>query len=146
MEAQENGRILKPNYCKIARVTHDTASPYYAVSLTERFSLCDTSLTVDGMRCLYYGGHVTLASVHQQFLLLSSRFGITSRRAGEAWWRYQMLLSAVWSTGNGSKSKPLHVISRDDAQLVAQGFDTPLWFKIKGKRKFCLSPENCSSR
>ena len=133
--AQNNGRTLKPNCRKIARVVKSPESPYFIDSLEARFSRCDTTMTVDGLRCLYYSGHAALASAHQQFLLLSSRFGVTSRRAGDAWWRYQMLLTAVWSSGDGSKRKPLYVTQMDDAIQAVTDFGSPLFFKIKGNHK-----------
>ena len=133
--AQDNGRTLKPKYRKIARVVKSPESPYFIDSLEARFSRCDTTMTVDDLRCLYYSGHATLAGTHQQLLLLSSRFGVTSRRAGDAWWRYQMLLTAVWSSVDGSRRKPLHVTQMYDAIQTATDFGAPLFFKIKGNRK-----------
>ena len=139
--AQDAGRTLKPNYRKIARVVKSPASPYFLDSLTLRFSECDTSLTVDDLRCLYYGGEACmLTAAHTQLLAVGSRFGLSSRRAGEAWWRYQMLTTAVWSSGDGSRRKPLHVSGYDDAVQVATDFGAPLWFKIRGKRKFSVAP------
>ena len=133
--AQENGATMKPNYRKIAHVVKSLNSPYYLDSLEARFLRCDTTMTVDHLRCLYYSGHITLASAHQQLLLLSSRFGVTSRPAGDAWWRYQMLLTAVWSSGDGSRRKPLYVTQMDDAIQTATDFGAPLFFKIKRTHK-----------
>ena len=105
--AQDNGRTLKPNYRKIARVVKSPSSPYYLDSLEERFSRCDTTLTVDDLRCLYYGGTANmLTASHKALDAAVLRFGMASRRAGIMWWRYQMLTTAVWSTGDGSKRKP----------------------------------------
>ena len=139
--AQDNGRTLKPNYRKIARVVAQPSSPYFIDSLTARFGRCDATLNVDDLRCLYYGGDVSLSSVWQRYQALSSRFGRQSKQAGRVWTQYQMLTTAVWSTGDGSKRKPLHIRSREDAQLAVMGYDTPLWFKIKGKRKFSVTPQ-----
>lgn len=140
--AQDNGRTLKPNYRKIARVVKSPSSPYYLDSLEERFSRCDTTLTVDDLRCLYYGGAANmLTASHKALDAAVLRFGMASRRAGIMWWRYQMLTTAVWSTGDGSKRNPLYVTGRDDALWVATDFGAPLWFKIKGKRKFSAAPQ-----
>lgn len=140
--AQDNGRTLKPNYRKIARVVKSPSSPYYLDSLEERFSRCDTTLTVDDLRCLYYGGAASmLTASHKALDAAVLRFGMASRRAGIMWWHYQMLTTAVWSTGDGSKRKPLYVTGRDDALWVATDFGAPLWFKIKGKRKFNAAPQ-----
>lgn len=141
--AQEGGRTLKPNYRKIARVVRSAASPYYLDSLEVRFSECDTAMTVDHFRCLYYGGtEGMLTAAHSAHRGLSGRFGLHSRQAGAAWWHYQMLLSAVWSTGDGSKRRPLYVTSLSDAVTAATDFGAPLWFKIKGKcRKVNAAPQ-----
>ena len=139
--AQDNGRTLKPNYRKIAKVTAVAGGPYCLDSLMVRFSECDTAMTVDDLRCLYYGGSAgMLAASHTTLEVVMSRFGRTSRQAGAAWWRYQMLTTAVWSTGDGSRRKPLHVTSHNDALWVATDFGAPLWFKIKGKRRFNAAP------
>ncbi len=139
--AQDGGRTLKPNYRKIARVVKSPASPYFLDSLEARFSRGDTSLTVDDLRCLYYGSSdMTLGNAFRIYSLRAGRFGRQSRQANEAWWHYQMLTTAVWSTGDGSRRKPLHVASREDAEVAAMGYDAPLWFKIKGKRKFSVAP------
>lgn len=136
--AQEAGPTLKPNYRKIARVVARPSSPFFADSLEARFARCDTSLTIDHFRCLYYStaDSLALTHAHQRYLLLASRLGSGHRRVGEAWWRYQMLTSAVWSTGNGLKSKPLHVRSEADARVAAEGYDDLLWFKIRCRKKF----------
>ena len=139
--AQDNGRILKPNYCKIARVVKSPFSPYYIDSLAARFDRCDTSLTVDDMRCIYYSRAVsTLRDAYGVYGMKLSRFGRQSSQANAAWTRYQMLVTAIWSTGDGTKRKPLHVICVEDATYAAMGYDTPLWFKVKGMRKFSVAP------
>lgn len=117
--AQENGQTLPPNYRVISRVVADNHSPYFLDSLQARFWRCDTSLTVDDLRCLYFGGSdVSLADCHRRYQLLLGRFGRHQGKANEAWWQYQMLLTAVWSTGNGSKKHPLHVRDEADLQLL----------------------------
>ncbi len=140
--AQDNGVVMKPNYRKIARVVKSPASPYFLDSLVARFDRCDTSLTVDGFRCLYYScAAKTLKDAYRIYDIKASRFGRQSPQANTAWTQYQMLVTAIWSTGDGSKRKPLHVICVEDATYASKGYDTPLWFKIKGKRKFCVSPQ-----
>ena len=140
--AQDAGRTMKPNYRKIARVVKSPSSPYFMDSLQDRFARQDTSLTVDDLRCLYYGGESDmLYRTHTRLQAVGARFGMSSRQAGVAWWHYQMLTTAVWSTGDGSKRKPLHVTGYDDAQCAATEFGAALWFKIKGKRKFSVAPQ-----
>lgn len=140
--AQDGGATLKPNYRMIARVVKSPLSPYFLDSLLARFDRCDTSLTVDDLRCLYFSfANMSLNDAFRVYTLRSGRFGHQSRQANDAWWRYQMLTTAVWSTGDGTKRKPLHVVSREDAETAAMGYDTPLWFKIKGERKFSVAPQ-----
>ena len=140
--AQDNGATMKPNYRKIARVVQSPSSPYFLDSLLARFGRGDTSLTVDDMRCIYYSSsNNSLNDAFRVYTLRSGRFGLQSRQANDAWWRYQMPTTAVWSTGDGTKRKPLHVTSREDAKTAVMGYDTPLWFKIKGKRKFSVAPQ-----
>ena len=138
--AQENGVTLKPDYRKIARVVKSPSSPYFLDSLQARYSRCDASMTVDDMRCLYFGGGAVLRDAYGVYRMKSSRFGMQSPQANTAWTQYQMLVTAIWSTGDGSKRKPLHVLCREDAGFASMGYDAPLWFKIKGKRKFCVEP------
>lgn len=141
--AQDNGTIMKPNCRKIARVVKSPKSPYYLDSLEARFSRCDTTMTVDDLRCLYFGGgDVSLCDVWRRYQLLIGRLGRHSGRANDAWWQYQMLLNAVWSTGNGSKGHPLYVTQMADAIQTATDFGAPLFFKIKGSRKkFTVAPQ-----
>ena len=138
--AQDNGRTLKPNYSKIARVVKSPGSPFFLDSLEARFCRCDTALTVDDLRCFYFGGGATLEEVYRKYGLLSTRFGRQSPQTNTAWTQYQMLVTAIWSTGDGSKRKPLHVVCPEDARCAALGYDSPLWFKIKGERKFSVAP------
>ena len=141
LSAQEGGATLKPDYRKVARVVKSPRSQYFLDSLQERFLRCDTALTVDDLRCLYFGGgEVSLSDAWRRYQLLLGRFGRHGGKANDAWWQYQMLLTAVWSTGDGTRRKPLHVRSHDDAVLAAKGYDTELWFKVKGRRKFAVAP------
>ncbi len=113
--AQELPPTLPPNYRLIKKVTRDQSSPYFYDSLLARFSRCDTSLTIDDIRCLYFGGNETSVSdTYRRYQLLLSRFGRHQGRANDIWWQYQMLLSAVWSTGDGSEQHPLYVQNLDD--------------------------------
>ena len=140
--AQEAGATLKPNYRVIARVVAEPSGPYFLDSLADRFARQDTALTVDDLRCLYFGGEAgMLGRAYSRLQAVGSRFGMASRQAGLAWWHYQMLTTAVWSTGDGSRRRPLHVTSRDDARQVATDFGAPLWFKIKGKCRFSAAPQ-----
>ena len=124
--AQDNPRTLKPDYRKIARFVKSPASPYFMDSLRARFDRCDTTLTVDHLRCLYYGQAasadtlLTLRSAFRRYSLLVARFGVSSRQAGRAWWQYQMLLNAVWSTGDASRRRPLHLLSEAEADFMVE--------------------------
>lgn len=116
--AQENGVVMKPNYRKIARVVRAPRSPYFLDSLAARFDRIDTTLTVDHFRCLYYGQGAdtlyTLRGTYRRYTALVRLHGAESRSAGIAWWQYQMLLTAVWSTGDASQRKPLWLKDYDD--------------------------------
>ena len=139
--AQDDWATMKPNYRKIARVVKSPESPYFLDSLKARYDRCDTSLTVDDMRCIYYScGITSLRDALGRYGRMCYVYGDQSPQANTAWTQYQMIVTAVWSTGNGSKHKPLHVVCREDAWFVADGFDSPLWFKIKGIRKFKINP------
>ena len=119
--AQDNGAVMKPNYRKIARVVKSHKSPYYLDSLEARFSRCDTTMTVDDLRCLYFGGgDVSLRDAWRRYQLLLGRFGRHGGRANDAWWQYQMLLTAVWSTGDGSEENPLYVKDYEDFLFVSE--------------------------
>lgn len=139
--AQDGGTAMKPDYRKIARLVKSPASPYFIDSLAARYHRCDTSLTVDDMRCIYYSRAVTnLCGAYGEYGIRATRFGRQSPQANVAWMQYQMLVTAIWSTGDGTRRKPLHVVCREDAYEAAAGYDTPLWFKIKGCRKFSVAP------
>ena len=144
--AQESGRTLKPNYRKIARLTAQPDGSWYLDSLTARFDRCDTSLTVDHLRCLYYSGAVSLVTAQQGYRATWLRFGSMARSTGAAWWRYQMLLVAAWSSGDGSRRHPLHVVGSDDGALLADDFGMPLWVKPKGRSKILVAPSAPAGR
>ena len=141
LTAQEAGRTLPPNYKRIAKEVKRADGPYFLDSLQERFARCDTSLTVDDLRCLYYGGTGSmLYESHHRYLLLYSRFG--RRHSGEvndAWTRYQMLLTAVWSTGDGSRRQPLHVSGVADASfIIASDGHGRMTKRIYNRRRYLL--------
>ena len=107
---------LPPDYGRIAQLVRQPSGPFFLDSLQARFDRCDTTLGVDDLRCLYYGGaDVSLCDAWQRYRLLLGRFGRHAGKANDAWWQYQMLLTAVWSTGDGSAAKPLHAMSAADA-------------------------------
>lgn len=119
LAAQDNGATLPPNYRRIKKEVKRADGPYCYDSLLVRFYRCDTSLTVDDLRCLYFGGEeLWLYKSFHHYWQLKGRFGRHQGKVNDAWWQYQMLETAVWSTGNGSKRKPLHVRGADDASFI----------------------------
>lgn len=140
LAAQDGGRTLKPNYRRIAKEIVKPDGPFFFDSLEARFDRCDTSLTVDDLRCLYYGstGSMLYESFHR-YWLLQSRFGRHTGPVNNAWTRYQMLLTAIWSTGDGSRRHPLHISGPDDASHFiasdAHGYMTTRWYQ---HRRYCL--------
>lgn len=117
--AQDAGLTLPPNYKRIAKEVRKADGPFFYDSLQARFDRCDTSLTVDDLRCLYFSDStILLYETYHRYFKLRSRFGNHAGRVNDAWTQYQMLLTAVWSTGNGSKKQPLHVRGVDDAAFI----------------------------
>lgn len=111
LQAQENPVPLPPNYERIQKETHRWLGEYRYRSLVKRFERCDTTLTVDHYRCLYYGaaqrGDTT-------YTLTAVR-----RRTGmKGWTQLLALESAVWSSGNGTDTLPFHVASYADARYM----------------------------
>ena len=140
--AQDGGRTLKPNYKRIAKLAAKADSRFFADTLDARFLRCDPQLGIDDYRCYYFGeAGQSLHEVWHRLQLLSSRFGYNSRQAGDAAWQYSMLHSAVWSTGNGTRKKPLYVRSAEDAQLIVDEAGTPLWFKLRKGKAFSVAPQ-----
>ncbi|MBR6292109.1 MAG: hypothetical protein IKR33_04835 [Bacteroidales bacterium] len=138
--AQDAGLTLPPNYKRIAKEVRKADGPFFYDSLQARFDRCDTSLTVDDLRCLYFGnGDASLCESHRRYWLLYSRFGRHGGAVNDAWTRYQMLVSAVWSTGDGSRRRPLHVNSLDDASFLMAS-DTEGYYVLRTyiKRKYVL--------
>lgn len=134
LAAQNEGRTLKPNYRRIAKEIAKPDGPYFLDSLQARFDRCDTTLTVDDLRCLYFGskGSMLYESFHR-YWLLKSRFGRHTGPVNDAWTRYQMILTAIWSTGDGSRRHPLHISTPDDAShFIASdehGYMTKRWYQ-----------------
>ena len=135
--AQELPQTLPPNYKLIKKLVKKRNSPYYYDSLLARFNRCDTTFTIDDARCLYYGGtEVSIADCFRRYKLLIGRFGRHEGRANDVWWQFQMLQSAVWSTGDGSEERPLHVQNSEDLntldELEGVG-DTIARIKVRGR-------------
>lgn len=126
LTAQEEPQTLPPNYRLIKKLVKNPDSPYYYDSLLARFYRCDTTFDIDDARCLYFGGDaVSITDCYRRYLLLIGRFGRHEGRANDVWWQFQMLQSAVWSTGSGSDKHPLHVRNLEDLNTMAalEGFD-----------------------
>ncbi|MBR1766253.1 MAG: hypothetical protein IJ745_04335 [Bacteroidales bacterium] len=79
------------------------------------------------MRCLYYGAWlrrgegvtaVRVSEGKRQYDLAARLHGAASREANAAWWRLQMLVAAVWSSGNGSAEHPFHVTCEEDVEFM----------------------------
>ena len=122
--AQENPAPLPPNYELIKKVTGRWFGEYRYKSLVKRFERCDTTMTVDHFRCLYYGAALrgdstqTLMRYGQDFRRLTDSLGMWHPTTQQAWWRLQMLLAAVWSSGNGEREHPFYVSCADDARYM----------------------------
>lgn len=119
--AQGDSNILPPNYRRIKKEIKKKSGPYYYDTLAARFERCDTTLTVDHLRCLYYSGKadkISLYDCHHHYYTLMGRFGRHAGKVNTAWTQFQMMVSAVWSTGDGSFSHPLHVRGTDDAGFI----------------------------
>lgn len=122
--AQENPAPLAPNYGLIDKVTHRWFGEYRYRSLTKRFDRCDTAMNIDHFRCLYYGAAMRGDTVYslvvhdRRYHALVDSLGQWHPVTQHAWWRLQMLLSAVWSSGDGSEGHPFHVASLRDAEYM----------------------------
>lgn len=121
LQAQENPAPLPPNYERIDKETHRWFGEYRYGRLVRMFWECDTTMTVDHFRCLYYGAAMrgdkayTLAECHARYTLKRNLLGQWNPTTQDAWWQLQMMLAAVWSSGNGTEEHPFHVASRPDA-------------------------------
>ncbi len=136
--AQENPAPLPPNYELIKKETGRWFGEYRYKSLVKRFERCDTSLTVDHYRCLYYGAALRGDSTYT--------LTACSRREGmEGWIQLTGLLQAVWSSGNGSDTLPFHVASYADARVMRDDTgDSAVCCSLMGKpmRRWTKEKEN----
>lgn len=109
--AQENPAPMPPNYERIRKEMKRWFGEYNYKKLVKRFERCDTTMTVDHYRCLYYGAALRGDTAYT--------LSACSRRAGNAGWLQLMgLLQAVWSSGNGSDTLPFHVATYADARFM----------------------------
>ena len=124
VSAQENPTPLPPDYQRIEKEIGRCFGEYRYSRLEKRFLRCDTTMTVDHFRCLYYGAALrgdstyTLMSCGRQYHRLTDSLGQWHPATQQAWWRFQMLTSAVWSSGNGSEEYPFYVSCRDDERCM----------------------------
>ena len=118
LQAQDNPKPVPPNYERIKKETRRWFGEYRYRSLVRRFERCDTSLTVDHYRCLYYGAALRGDTTYT--------LTVVGRRDGNSGWIQLMgLLQAVWSSGNGSDTLPFHVANRSDANYMRTDTDNP---------------------
>lgn len=124
LQAQDNPAPLPPNYELIKKETGRWFGEYRYSRLVTMFWNCDTNLTIDHFRCLYYGAALrgdttyTLTNLRRRRDLTFRLYGDSSIEREEAWYQYVMMISAVWSSGNGSDTLPFHVASYADARLM----------------------------
>lgn len=136
--AQENPAPLPPNYELIKKETGRWFGEYRYKSLVKRFERCDTTMTVDHYRCLYYGAALRGDSIYT--------LSAVSRRTGNTGWLQLMgLVQAVWSSGNGSDTLPFHVASYADARVMRDDTDdSAVCCSLMGKpmRRWTKEKEN----
>lgn len=136
--AQENPAPLPPNYELIKKETGRWFGEYRYKCLVKRFERCDTTMTVDHFRCLYYGAALRGDSTYT--------LTACSRREGmEGWIQLMGLLQAVWSSGNGSDTLPFHVASYADARVMRDDTgDSAVCCSLMGKpmRRWTKEKEN----
>ena len=159
--AQENPAPMPPNYERIYKETHRLFGEYRYKRLLRHFDRCDTAMTVDHFRCLYYGDAMRkhtpikytlcdrvltdsvldtadaqrhlrmverilneypcrLSLRDYRYRLLCRLYGSAHPLTNQAWWQLQMLLVAVWSTGDGSGQHPFHVREGKDAYYMVK--------------------------
>lgn len=144
LAAQELPQTLPPNYKLIKKLVKKRNSPYYYDSLLARFNRYDTAFSIDDARCLYFGGtDVNVFKCYRNYRMLLDSLGRHEGAANDAWWQYQMLLSAVWSTGDGSEEHPLHVQCYDDFMhlyMEDNPGETIAHFKRRGRRVYHAYP------
>lgn len=137
LAAQEQPQTLPPNYRLIKKLVKKRGGPYYYDSLLTRFSRCDTTFSIDDARCLYFGGtEVSVTDSYRRYNLLINRFGRHEGLANDAWWQFQMLQSAIWSTGDGTEERPLYVQDAEDLNTldILEGSDgNVVRFKVRRK-------------
>ena len=115
---------MPPNYELIKKENNRWFGEYRYNRLVKRFHRCDTTMTVDHFRCLYYGAALrgdtsyTLLQQGRQYRRLSDSLGQWHPTTQQAWWRLQMLLSAVWSSGNGSAEYPFYLSFAEDERYM----------------------------
>lgn len=123
--AQENPAPLPPDYPRIKKETRRWFGDYRYGHLEKLFTRCDSTLTIDHFRCLYYGAalrsdtNYTLMHLGRHYRHLTDSLGQWHPATQQAWWRLQMLLSAVWSSGNGSEEAPFYVACPDDERYMS---------------------------
>ena len=124
VSAQENPAPLPPDYPRIKKETGRWFGEFRYASLEKRFARCDSTLTIDHFRCLYYGAalrsdtNYSLLHLGRQYRRLTDSLGQWHPATQQAWWRLQMLTSAVWSSGNGSEETPFFVSCPDDERYM----------------------------
>lgn len=117
---------LPPDYGRIEKETGRWFGEYRYGRLVKMFHECDTAMGVDHLRCLYYGaaqrGDTTyrLTSCYERYTLSRHLYGQWNPGTQRAWWRLQMMISAVWSSGDGTAEYPFHVASRGDARFMCE--------------------------
>lgn len=127
--AQDNPTPLPPNYERIREETGRWFGEYNYRRLKKRFDRCDTTMTVDHFRCLYYGAaqrgdtSYTLVVCYRSYRRLCDSLGQWHPTTQQAWWRLQMLTAAVWSSGNGSEELPFHVASFRDGVYMKEDLE-----------------------
>lgn len=139
--SQNSATTKAPNYRRINKEIKKVGGLFFLDSLQARFDRCDTTLTIDHIRCLYFGVKKALdmAMINHRYLLQVGRFGRHQGKANDTWWQLQMLLSAVWSTGDGSRRHPFYVHDVDDAAFImASDFEGYYVKRFYNRRKYVL--------
>lgn len=118
---------MPPNYERIDKETHRWFGEYRYKKLAKRFERCDTSMTIDHFRCLYYGAAMRG----------DTAYTITAQ---QSWWQRVEMIQAVWSSGNGTDTLPFHVACYADARFMRDDtgdsnvhcmlMGKPLWRKL----------------
>lgn len=123
LSAQENPAPVVPNYERIDKETHRWFGEYRYKRLVRMFWNCDTTMTVDHFRCLYYGAALrgdttyTLTSCQRRYDIISNIEDWTPSLL-QTWWQLQGMIAAVWSSGDGTEEHPFHVATLADARFM----------------------------